>query len=473
MKPFEKIKTFLFKLELIVFDLIAFNAAFLLSWWLRPYMPLLPKPFVPLANYAEIILLANFVILLIFWLAGLYRDKTIFFDTEEAYKIFGAVFFAGLIVMATTYLSRTYSYSRFVIVAAFFSGIFLIFLARFLFNRQLAFLRKRGFEKKNTLIIGAGVMGALMAKKINKNPGLGYWLIGFLDDDPQKIGQKIEGVPVLGGVSQVDSIIKNQAIQEVFVALPAEAQQKVIELVMKYEKIEFKIVPNLLEIITEPISFSEFKDIPLITVKGSSIPIGYDQLKRIFDFGLALIILIGLAPFWLLLILLIKLTSPGPVFFMQTRVGFNKKHFTFYKFRSMVTNAEQLKDSLKHLNVADGPYFKIPNDPRVTAIGRFLRRTCLDELPQLINVLKGEMSLAGPRPPLPEEIAASAQSWPEKRFSVRPGLTGLWQVSGRHEVNFDKTSRLDLYYIKHRSFLLDLEIILKTIPAVLFLEEKW
>ena len=464
----EKIKKFFFRLQLLAADLAAFNVAFFLSWWVRPYVPFLTNPNIPLVNYQEIILLANFVFLLLFFLMGLYQMRVVVFNAEEAYKIFVALFSSSLIIIATTYLSRPYAYSRFVIVFTFGLAVLLICLVRFLLNKELGFLRKTGFENKRTLIIGAGVMGTLLAQKIRRKPEYGYKVLGFLDDDPAKIGQKIEGHPVIGGLKNLPEIIELEGVKEIFVALPAGAQQKVINLAMKYEEVEFKIVPNLLELITEPISFAEFKDVPLITVRESSVPVGYDQFKRLFDLIAAWILLVGLSPFWLLVMIFIKLTSPGPVFFRQKRIGRYKKIFTCYKFRSMVEKAEQLKPALSHLNIADGPIFKIPHDPRATPIGRFLRRTCLDELPQLVNVIKGEMSLVGPRPPLPEELKVQPELWPENRFRVRPGMTGLWQVSGRHELNFSKTVRLDLYYIKHRSLLMDLEIILKTIPAILF-----
>lgn len=193
---------------------------------------------------------------------------------------------------------------------------------------------------------------------------------------------------------------------------------------------------------------------------------GYFLVKRGIDITAALLGLLVTAPLWLLIAILVRCDSKGPVIFEQIRIGKDDKPFTFYKFRSMRLGAEAMKEKLRHLNIAEGPVFKIKDDPRVTRIGRFLRRSTLDELPQLINVLKGEMSLVGPRPPLPEEVAVYTPLQ-RKRLEVTPGLTCLWQVTGRSEISFSEWVQLDLYYIQHQSLLLDIKILIRTLPAVL------
>ena len=192
----------------------------------------------------------------------------------------------------------------------------------------------------------------------------------------------------------------------------------------------------------------------------------YQTVKRTIDLVVSLAGILLSFPLWILIALCIKYDSRGPVIFRQTRVGKDGKHFVLYKFRSMQLGAEGMREKLKHLNIAEGPIFKIKDDPRVTRVGRFLRRTTLDELPQLLNVFKGEMSLVGPRPPLPEEVAVYT-SLQKKRLEVTPGLTCLWQVSGRSEISFSEWIQLDLYYIQHQSLLLDIKIMIRTIPAVL------
>lgn len=192
----------------------------------------------------------------------------------------------------------------------------------------------------------------------------------------------------------------------------------------------------------------------------------YLAAKRIFDFTAALIGLIVLSPLLLLTAALIKLTSPGPVFFIQRRNGLRGKVFNMYKFRSMVVNAEELLKGLEHKNEVSGPMFKIRDDPRITGIGRIIRKTSIDELPQLLNVLRGDMSIVGPRPPIDREVQ-NYDSWHNLRLSVKPGLTGLWQISGRNDLGFDDMVRLDLKYIRERNFWYDLKIILKTLPVLL------
>jgi exopolysaccharide biosynthesis polyprenyl glycosylphosphotransferase len=190
-------------------------------------------------------------------------------------------------------------------------------------------------------------------------------------------------------------------------------------------------------------------------------------LKRLLDLFVSLVMLIVLFPLMALTAILIKLTSPGPVFFIQKRVGMNQREFKLYKFRSMVANAEERKSALLHLNERDGPAFKIENDPRITPLGRFLRKTSIDELPQLFNVLTGKMSLVGPRPPLPEEVEKYEWLF-RKRLSVKPGITCIWQISGRNNVSFERWMEMDHEYIENWTVWLDLQILLKTIPAVLF-----
>jgi exopolysaccharide biosynthesis polyprenyl glycosylphosphotransferase len=190
-------------------------------------------------------------------------------------------------------------------------------------------------------------------------------------------------------------------------------------------------------------------------------------IKRAIDTAISLAVLTILFPVLLVVAILIKLTSPGPVFFVQNRVGMNQRQFKLYKFRSMVADAEQRKSELLHLNERDGPAFKIENDPRITRIGRFIRRTSIDELPQLFNVLSGEMSLVGPRPPLPDEVRKYEWLF-RKRLSVKPGITCIWQISGRNHISFDRWMQMDHEYIENWSIWLDLRILLKTIPAVLF-----
>ena len=236
--------------------------------------------------------------------------------------------------------------------------------------------------------------------------------------------------------------------------------------ISSFNNIEFKIVPSLLHLITKQLNFEEFLDIPLITVERRSSKENYLKLKRFFDFITASIILTILGPLLIVIILLIKLTSNGPIIIKQQRLGCYEKPFAFYKFRTMIMEQKsKIENEVDYL-------FKVKNDPRVTWIGKILRRACLDELPQLFNVLKNEMSLVGPRPHFAEEMK-NLKAWQKKRFDVLPGMTGLWQIGGRHELSFDRTIILDIYYINHMSFLFDLKVLIKTVPAIIFSRGRW
>jgi exopolysaccharide biosynthesis polyprenyl glycosylphosphotransferase len=227
-----------------------------------------------------------------------------------------------------------------------------------------------------------------------------------------------------------------------------------------------QVVPDLFQLTKNQMKVEDLNGIPLISTREVSIRGWNLVVKRIFDTALSLLMLIVGAPVWLLTILAIRIDSPGPIFYTQRRVGRHGKLFNCYKFRSMVVGAEEMQTDFEALNEASGPLFKLRNDPRRTRVGRFLRRYSLDELPQLVNVLRGEMSLVGPRPNLPEEVN-QYQEWHKRRLSVSPGITGLWQVSGRSDLTFDEMVLLDIYYVENWNLFLDMSILLRSVPAVI------
>jgi len=228
-----------------------------------------------------------------------------------------------------------------------------------------------------------------------------------------------------------------------------------------------RVVPDLFQLSLSRVDFDDMGGIPLVGLKETSIPRAGRVLKRALDIILSLAGLIILAPFLIVVAILIRLDSPGPALFTQRRVGEDGRLFNIYKFRSMRMGAEEQQAQLQELNQASGPLFKIKADPRLTRMGRFLRRSSVDEFPQFFNVLRGEMSIVGPRPGLPPEVA-KYEAWHRQRLEVPPGITGLWQVSGRSELSFDEMCMLDVYYIENWSLGLDLAIMLKTVPRVLF-----
>jgi len=440
-------------LALVVSDLIAFNLAFLIAYGLR--FSLLPAPEVPpLEFYLRMVLFGNVILLLMFPTVSLYQDKRTLFDVDEFSKLAKGLALGGIILASATFFTRGFGYSRLIIFLTFLFSLVLMTLFRSGIRKLQAKQRTMAENREPVLILGSGKIARAIRTKLDENPELGYRVVDTLAHPT---------------ISELDEEITTSTIKTIFVESAEFSEDEIIRLITKFPKINFKIVPNLLHVITGPVRFEEFKDIPLIDFRGEGSA-QYERFKRVFDIIASSLILIVFSPLLLMFAVLIKATSGGPVIFKQIRLGKDKKPFFLYKFRTMVANAESLKREV--INETDGHLFKIKDDPRVTPIGRFLRRTALDEFPQFVNVLKGDMSIVGPRPHIPEELS-EFQGWKEERFSSKPGITGMWQIGGRHNLHFDKAVMLDLYYIKHQSFLLDLEIILKTIPAILFSKGRW
>jgi exopolysaccharide biosynthesis polyprenyl glycosylphosphotransferase len=311
-------------------------------------------------------------------------------------------------------------------------------------------------------------MGQTLALRLKMDKSLGGIPIGFLDDDPEKIGRKFHGIPVLSQISKVKEIIKSQHIEEMVFATTHLPYQTILDIITECEvlKVSFKIVPGILEIIASRVNIEEVGGIPLISVSEIGLKGFAAALKRSVDLTASSALLIVLSPLFLLFSMLIRLDSKGPIFFSQERVGKEGKVFRMHKFRSMVEGAEELIPQLEKFSETEGHIFKIKEDPRMTRMGRWMRRLSVDEWPQLVNVLVGEMSLVGPRPPLPREVAKYSP-WHRKRLRVAPGITGLWQVSGRSLLPFEDMVRLDIYYIENWSLWLDIKILFRTIPVVL------
>ena len=322
--------------------------------------------------------------------------------------------------------------------------------------------RKIGRNSRYVLILGGGDAAKLYLEKVKKSPQLGYTVIGYIA--PQKHGLKI---PYLGDYSNLESIISMNIVDLTVVTAPIT--EKGVQESIEILDIMGKTVAILLDDIVSKVSESrpiDFGGLPMVVYDGSPRR-PWDQLgKRVMDVLLSGIGLLVLSPVFLIVAARIKMTSKGPAIFTQDRIGLNGRSFKIYKFRSMVVNAEELQKRFAHLNEMSGPVFKITNDPRVTAVGRFIRKTSIDELPQLFNVFKGDMSLVGPRPPLSSEVNLY-NSKNRKRLAVRPGITCIWQISGRNEVDFEEWMEMDAEYVDRWSLWLDMEILAKTVPVVL------
>jgi exopolysaccharide biosynthesis polyprenyl glycosylphosphotransferase len=280
---------------------------------------------------------------------------------------------------------------------------------------------------------------------------------------------------IIGTMDQFNDILLHEAVDEVVFAMPLKKIDNALECIGFAEKlgVKVRVMPDwqIQKLMYQPeiasVYIENFVGIPTLALSSAPQKALELFIKSVLDRSVAALGLVLLAPFFLVIAVLIKTSSRGPVFFVQQRSGLNGRLFNLYKFRTMVVDAEDLKAALDHENEMDGPVFKIKNDPRITRVGAFLRRTSLDELPQLINVLRGEMSLVGPRPPIPTEVQQYAP-WQRRRLSMRPGLTCIWQVSGRNEISFEQWMNMDLEYIDKWSLLLDFKLLLKTVPAVVW-----
>lgn len=326
-----------------------------------------------------------------------------------------------------------------------------------------------GIGQERVLVLGGGQQAQQVMDAIRNQPNMGYHLIGYLDQPSAQQTVAAPLAPLLGSLDDLTRVVQAHDIHQIILALPQSQHERLLQLVQQCRLLgrDFLIAPELHALSFDRVDLVHVSGVPLLGFKELSLQGWNLAFKRALDLGLIALATPLLVPLCVVLVVLIRLDSEGPALFRQQRIGKHGKPFTCYKFRTMVVDAEARRAELAALNEADGPLFKIRNDPRVTRIGRFLRRSSLDELPQLLNVLRGEMSLVGPRPGLPSEVEQYA-AWHRRRLEVTPGLTGLWQVLGRSNTTFDEMVRLDIYYAENWSPWLDVRILLQTIPAVLF-----
>ena len=336
------------------------------------------------------------------------------------------------------------------------------------------YLRKKGMNAKNVLIVGTGPRAQQFISRIAKHREWGYRIVGLVDPDPMLTGEDVAMQRVVGALEDIPYILEQNVVDEIFFVVPRKWLDQVQTCLLYCEAVgvpatistdlfEAEISRNRISKDLDGMSFLTFET-PL--VKGGEL-----LIKRIFDILFSGTILILLSPVLLAVAVAVKLTSKGPVFFKQIRSGLNGRKFNILKFRSMVIDAEKQLAALKSLNEMSGPVFKITNDPRITPIGSFLRKTSLDEFPQFLNVLMGDMSVVGPRPPLPNEVE-EYEPWQRRRLSMKPGITCIWQVSGRNTITFEKWMALDLKYIDNWSLGLDLQLLAKTLKAVVSRDGK-
>jgi len=375
-----------------------------------------------------------------------------------------ATFLAGLVLAGTLYLSRGVGISRIVIVLTVLLTGALLCVRRGLW-RSLVYARYReGVATRNVLIIGAGRVGHALRNHLESRRHLGFRFRGFIALNAEELAS---GNPdVVGDMDSCLSLARGLFVDEIFFSVPAE-RNSVIRMVEEARavKIDVRVVPDLYDGLAWNASVEYVGQFPTIPLHRRDFPVGSFMLKRILDLTVASTGLLLLAPIMITIALIVAIDSPGPVFYSAKRVGRKGRNFSCFKFRSMVQNADSLRDDIAHMNERDGILFKVTNDPRVTRVGRVLRKYSLDELPQFVNVLRGDMSLVGPRPPMAAEVQQYGLSH-LRRLDVLPGITGLWQVEARQDPSFDSYISLDTAYVENWTLWLDLKILLRTVSVV-------
>lgn len=407
----------------------------------------------------------------IFLVCRLYESKRLSSLNDEMRDIIKATTVGTLMIGTVTVVFQVQMISQWFLPIFWVAVTLLTCLSRVCLRITLRWVRQKGRNSRNVLIVGTNSRATRFAHDIQAHPELGYRLIGFVDEQWEGLRQWHHNrFPLVATLEGLPAFLRIFSVDEVFMTLPLRSYyEQASEIVAQCEKqgILVRFQGDLFSSKMAKESVEQLEAYSTFTLRTGAIGDQAIFMKRIIDILIALPSLILLLPFLGLVAVCIKVTSPGPIFFVQKRLGINKRPFNLYKFRSMVTNAEALLPTLEPFNEATGAAFKISDDPRVTRIGKFLRKTSIDELPQLFNVLKGDMSLVGPRPIQVRDFEAFYQDWHRRRFSVPPGITCLWQVNGRSSLSFEKWMELDIEYIDHWSLWLDWKILLKTIPVVL------
>jgi len=479
-------------ITIFIFDLSLVSAAFLAGYWLRDsllprFAPhTFPSRLYPLGDYLPLLPLALVIWGAMLLLSGRYRSHRTVPLLDEAWAIvrvcaMGAVLFT-LMLYAARLDEQLLGDDR---ISRLWVLFFAVFSCLLLLTEKIGlrvtsrYVRLHGFNYRTVLIAGTGPAALAIADSIHTHRFWGFRILGFVSNGANGNGNghgnghgaleaEIAPYRILGEIDDIPRIVESNVVDDVIFAVHRRDLDRLEDLFLSLQEqgIRTRFAMDLFPHTRARVQLEELDGIPLLSF--ATTPTSQIQLmaKRAVDVTLAALLLLLGAPVVLMVALLIKLTSGGNILFRQTRCGLNGRFFTLYKFRTMVEGAEDRRLELLHLNEMNGPVFKLRSDPRVTFLGRFLRRFSLDELPQLWNVLRGDMSLVGPRPPIPEEVA-KYQRWQRRRLAMKPGLTCLWQVSGRNDLDFDRWMQLDLEYIDSWTPMLDFKILLKTIPAVL------
>ncbi|HLF18591.1 MAG TPA: sugar transferase [Candidatus Omnitrophota bacterium] len=455
----------------ICIDIACIALAIYLACFLRPetipWKPSFYNVFLLESNSFRAVFAAWIAVTLLFLVSrpSLYQTRREMLEGFEIARLIRSILLASLVIIVALYFWRLQEFPRSILFIGTGLNICFLSLWRIIKRWFVEYLVSQGYNNTNVLIVGGGKVGRSLAAEINKRQGLGMRIVGFLDDfkdnDPAYDGPRI-----IGKLNDFAKVCRQEFVQRVFITVyhDSDVFMDILEQA-KELGVAVRVVPQGFELMSGELVKYNIGIIPVLEYREAA-PLRLQISKRIFDLIVTVLALPVLIPVFTAIAVFIKLDSPGPIFYVSRRYGRSGRIFDFYKFRSMQTDADKRLEELRIKNEADGPIFKIKDDPRVTKMGRWLRKYSLDELPQFINVLKGDMSLVGPRP-LPIEQIRKEDLRQLKRLEVRPGITGLWQIRGRSDISFKRLLKWDIWYIGNWSFWLDLNILFQTIPIVI------
>ncbi len=449
-----------FETLVLLLDWVTLSCSWILAYYLRFYFPIVPvyKGIPPFLTYLTLLIIMLPLWYMVFKTFGLYRPRRISSKVAEVMDIAKGTTIAILILVSITFFVRKYEFSRVTFLYFWIICVFSLSIERILFREFLRFIRKRGYNLRHALIVGTGGMGREVTDRVHNHPELGIKIKGFLSEDNSQVGDELEGFKVLDTIKNIRNVVVNHKIDIVFITLSLSAQEKLKSVLddLGDEMVSIMVIPDLFEFATLRGGIGEFEGMPIISLRDTPLYGWNIVIKRVTDIVLSLIIILAVSPLMLVISLLIKATSRGPVFYSQERMGLDGKIFNMLKYRTMAIEAEK----------ETGPVWAAKDDSRRTPIGAFLRKTSLDELPQFFNVLKGDMSIVGPRPEREFFIQQFRNKIPKYmlRHKMKTGITGWAQISGwRGNTSLEKRIECDLYYIENWSLRLDLEIMWLTI----------
>ena len=448
-------------LSLLALDLLGVSLAIFTALLLKAVLLDQVNTSQALHETERILAFAYLLTVLLFARSGLYTERS---QRPGLARIMGALFEVTLVALAFAIVDGQHFSSYYIFYGSLVFALLYVSSLRYVYERLTdAILRAAGYQRR-AVLVGTGSHVGDVGRALTKAPHSPINVVGFISPEPLAPN----GLRALGTLDCIDELIVSERVDEVIIADPEFPQEQAVELVDQCHRrgVRVRIAPSTMEILVHRAEFVPGQSVPLFEL-GPPVFEGIDfALKRTFDVIVSTLLLLALSPLLSAIAIAVKLTSRGPVLYRSMRPGIGQLPFACLKFRTMYCDAHEHQKSLEELNEADGALFKIRDDPRLTPVGRLLRRFSMDELPQLVNVVRGEMSLVGPRP-LPERDFEMLEDWHRKRYLVLPGITGLWQVSGRSELDFDDLVHLDFIYLERWSLALDLAILLKTIPAVL------